>query len=83
MNRRTGQTTRIVDDYIQELFTKGSITVVDNEDTYELNRRVTSIIKKRLIVEHNHLIPDGITIKEKINSKLRRNDITITLTNKL
>lgn len=50
--RRTGTTTRMVDDYIQDLFKTGSIEVIDHWDTRKSNVRVMDIIIRRLKHEH-------------------------------
>lgn len=54
MERRTGQTTRLADKYIQQLFTKGSIKVIDHFESHPSNSRLFGIIIKRLFDEHFH-----------------------------
>lgn len=54
MERRTGQTTRLADKYIQQLFTKGSIKVQDHFASHPSNSRLLGIIIKRLFDEHFH-----------------------------
>lgn len=50
--RRSGQTTRIIDHLIQELFTNGEAVVFDHFDKLECRMRVADIMKRRLDMEH-------------------------------
>lgn len=59
-NRRTGRSTRIIDEAIQYLFQNGTVDVLDHsipdstfELTYKLSKRLTHIILDRLSHEHN------------------------------
>lgn len=50
--RRSGRTTRIVDDAIQELFQDKSVFIVDHHGTAESSYNATYIFMKRLKIEH-------------------------------
>ena len=50
--RRSGRTTRIVDNLIQELFTIGSIEFKDHYYSDLSKERVGKIIRERLYLEH-------------------------------
>lgn len=69
--RRTGNTTRLADWYIQELFTKGEIKVQDHY--YNPNNRQPSIMLYRIIVDRLYM--EHRWIKDKI--KLDRKKLTI------
>lgn len=51
--RRTGRTTRIVDQCIQELFTEGVTKVVDHTNNHVSNSRLWKRLLHRLSFEHN------------------------------
>lgn len=53
--RGTGRTTRLVDQAIQDLFTKGVVLVKDHFDDRQADRYLTERIKKRLDYEHPHV----------------------------
>lgn len=50
--RTDGNTTRLADHYIQELFKTGSTRVSDHDRTHEADERLMSIVLKRLSIEH-------------------------------
>lgn len=52
-----GETTRIIDAAIQELFTKWFIVVKDHHDTKQMHERVFVMILRRLNTEHAHIMP--------------------------
>lgn len=52
LKRRSGRTTRIVDQAIQELFMKGSAILVDNIDSEVQSRMVARRVENRLKSEH-------------------------------
>lgn len=56
--RRSGNSTRLLDGYVQELFVTGSCFVVDHVDTYENNAVLLRRFVDRLKREH------GITISD-------------------
>ena len=53
MERQTGRTTRLVDSYIQELFTKGKIIVRDHAPSEEAHKILFERILDRLLAEHD------------------------------
>jgi hypothetical protein len=65
--RRTGRTTRLIDKYIQELFKKRSVQVVDHNDTNNDDNHTLKILLRRLKTEHGidsgSLFIEGNTIK--------------------
>lgn len=52
-SRRTGKTTRLVDKYVQEFFTKGSCTTYDHYGSKEANKRLFYLVLDRLSKEHD------------------------------
>jgi len=52
-NRRTGRTTRLADDMIQELFKEGEVCVKDHCDNNRYHDWLTERILNRLKFEHN------------------------------
>lgn len=58
--RRSGRTTRIIDDLIQILFIDGRVTVYDHVDKTEEHCRTARIMERRLKSEHpNRYVFDG------------------------
>lgn len=55
--RRTGQSTRLVDQYVQQLFTFGEIEVRDHFDSVSLHELLTERVLLRLKNEHHLLMP--------------------------
>lgn len=51
--RSTGRTTRLVDHYIQELFTKGEAIIIDHFNTRNENKELAKKVLNRLNNEHN------------------------------
>jgi len=51
-NRKTGRTTRLADIYIQELFNRGEIYVIDHHPTRQASKYLVDIILRRLEFEH-------------------------------
>lgn len=56
--RRAGNTTRMVDLFVQEFFNKGNVEIFDHYNTRESNKRVFYWVLNRLNIEH------GITEKD-------------------
>lgn len=52
-NRRTGRTTRLVDEAIQTIFTKGTWTARDHYDDIHAHRTLFQRVMDRLNREHN------------------------------
>lgn len=53
--RRTGQTTRLVDQFIQELYQNGKTRVYDHmNDNEEARENIYNRVLKRLSMEHPH-----------------------------
>lgn len=67
--RRMGNTTRLIDSFVQDFFIKGECKVYDHYNSTDSNRRVLQLVLLRLKNEHG--------IKEK-DIKLDRNRLTIT-----
>lgn len=58
--RRSGRTTRLADQYIQELFEKGEVVVIDHhgptkEEAAAMSEFLTRIILRRISFEHPHI----------------------------
>ena len=53
--RKTGQSTRLIDYYIQELFNNPNtvIEIKDHYDTIKSNIRLTQLVLRRLYEEHS------------------------------
>ena len=54
--RKSGRTTRIVDEAIQTLFTKGRVYVRDHHSTLKMDRYCYDIVVRRLHSEHPGMI---------------------------
>jgi hypothetical protein len=78
--RRSGRTTRLIDAYVQELFTKGEVVVLDHwcwwfgkediESVYKANMHIFHRFMDRMMVDHQ-----GIELevdKKKVTVKLKR-----------
>lgn len=55
IGRRTGNTTRLVDQFIQDLFIYGECKVYDHYPTRQASMMVYESVLKRLRNEHNHV----------------------------
>lgn len=53
--RRNGNTTRIVDSIIQDLFSGKKVPLLDHYHSESANRYLRSIVEKRLRSEHPHV----------------------------
>lgn len=53
--RRIGNSTRLIDQYVQELFTKGEIQVFDHFDTQESHESLFKRVLNRLGFEHPYV----------------------------
>jgi len=56
--RQSGNTTRIVDECIQDFFMKGECRTSDHYGTSEASKRVYKLVITRLINEHNYVKKD-------------------------
>jgi len=54
MERRTGETTRLIDFFIQELFTKGEVEVYDHHPSRDADINTFIRVLSRLKYEHNY-----------------------------
>jgi hypothetical protein len=54
--RQSGQSTRLLDQYIQEFFTKGSVRVIDHHGTRDAHRLLLEKFIKRLHAEHRGVL---------------------------
>lgn len=52
-HRRTGRTTRLVDNCVQDFFDNGFCFTKDHWGTKDSNRRLMEIVLRRLYLEHN------------------------------
>ncbi len=50
--RRSGRTTKLVDKYIQTLFTTGKVLVHDHHHTNNADRNCFNMVINRLLIEH-------------------------------
>lgn len=73
--RLTGQTTRLADRIIQDLFNFGGSRVADHYGTNEADKRLLGIVKARLYHEHGMKENEHFSVIIKPSSKL----ITINL----
>lgn len=71
--RGTGRTTRLIDRYIQELFTEGYIIVKDHYNSLDADRFLTERILKRLKSEHPYVRVNKVTNGNNIILKLTSN----------
>lgn len=53
--RRCGNSTRQIDAYVQELFTRGKIEVWDHHNTADATKFLFDNTVRRLTIEHPHL----------------------------
>lgn len=53
LERRSGNTTRLIDYFIQDFFIKGECRVYDHFDGKESGKRVFNLVMSRLKIEHN------------------------------
>jgi len=51
--RRVGNTTRLIDMFIQDFFNKGECQIYDHYNTRESRQRVFDLVLRRLNTEHN------------------------------
>ena len=51
-DRRSGRSTRIIDEAIQALFTKGEVVIRDHYDRTEVHQQLANRMKRRLDTEH-------------------------------
>lgn len=77
--RKSGRTTRLVDDAIQDLFHLGEAHVWDHYREGKdgmANRRLVDIIRGRLIMEHSIKAPDINCVTTKLGTiiKIKNND---------
>lgn len=70
--RRTGRTTRIVDDSIQRLFLHRSVICRDHHPSRNADERLFKIILQRLAIEHDITVDSGLIIdKNKLIIKIK------------
>lgn len=72
--RHTGRSTRLVDQYIQELFNKGEVIVTDHHNTRMADEFTFKTMINRLKSEHLHLFENN-----KIKLKHDKRGFTISL----
>ena len=53
--RQSGRSTRLIDDYVQELFNNGIIKVYDHHNTPLAHRFLFDNVLRRLSIEHTHI----------------------------
>jgi hypothetical protein len=71
--RRVGNTTRLIDFYIQDFFTKGKCVVIDHYDTQESHKRIFDLVLRRLRIEHNIQVCDLFLDKNRHAIRLKDN----------
>ena len=79
-NRCTGRSTRLIDEYIQKLFTTGCVTVIDHCNEKHNNMVLLTKIMSRIKNEHPHIL-EKISIN-KGSLKIKLNDPDIILKNR-
>lgn len=62
-SRKSGRTTRIVDEAIQKLFEEGSVIIKDHYGSEAADRLALNILLRRLYIEH------GCSVAEVENTK--------------
>jgi len=67
--RRSGQTTRLADFYIQRFFKFGECTVSDHYGTRAANKLLFNIVFNRLTHEHNLKSPHLVIYRDKFTLK--------------
>ena len=78
--RRTGETTRILDNAVQELFNTGSVKLRDTHENSNAGRHILNTLLKRLKIEHNieqkdldiDLLGNIISLKYTLNNKFKQ-----------
>lgn len=71
--RRSGTTTRLVDEFVQKFFTEGTVRIYDHYSTIRSDRRILKIFLTRLRIEHGFTKED-IEVNE---GRTRNGDIAI------
>lgn len=64
--RCSGRTTRLIDFYIQELFTHGEVEIRDHEDHWSAHQNILHRVRKRLAAEHRHVRVKRVPTTSKI-----------------
>lgn len=70
--RRTGRTTRLVDQYIQMLFKDGQIIIRDHHDTDKMHEFTFRTVLTRLQVEHPGVMVESN--KQSFTIRLKNNE---------
>lgn len=69
LTRRTGESTKRIDYFIQELFEKGETTISDHHDKMDSHKLLLRRVLERLDLEHFHIMDklqvSGLKIKFK------------------
>lgn len=60
--RSSGNTTRLVDFFVQQFFTKNSCKVYDHQENRDSQKRILKIVHKRLTGEHNLVYGEDFTV---------------------
>lgn len=74
-NRRIGNSTRLADYYIQELFTKGYVTIEDHFPHRKAHELLFKKVRRRLEIEHSGMIVSNSRVEfdtNKLTIKLKR-----------
>lgn len=69
--RRTGRSTRAIDEAIQCLFTTGGCSVWDHYPTREASHHLMERVLQRLSIEHNMTVNNGSLSVNKSNLTIR------------
>jgi len=83
LERRTGRTTRQVDQAIQDIFEGHIFTAKDHHPHPDSNKRLFHLVVSRLSREHGHVLGylkiDADNLQVSINGILKNNPITRTI----
>ena len=77
--RRSGNSTRLIDKYVQDLFDNGVVQVLDHYDSHESHKRLLRIFLARLSVEHGCTMDDVVLKNQTVRfseKHIKRNYLT-------
>jgi hypothetical protein len=68
--RRSGQTTRLIDEAIQTLFTEGTVRIVDHHGTRMASELMFQTFMRRLSLEHRGMYDQCLIDKKRLEVTL-------------
>ena len=70
---RVGNTTRLIDMFVQDFFTKGECVIYDHHNTRQSRERVFNLVLQRLNREHHITEKDVILGRSRLTIRYRNN----------